>query len=95
MDSHDPRTCPNLPEWAGFGHKAPFLLTVNGRFLFGATEKKMGVHSPRRKAAQSPVPAPWADTPFPYAMMTPMVKNATVRMRKYAISFQTYFSQRS
>ena len=33
--------------------------------------------------------------PSPYAIMTPMVKNATVRMRKYAMSFQTYFSQRS
>ena len=64
--SPDPRTCPNLPKRAGFGHKAPFLLTVNGRLsppksrpngrlaptracgrsLFGATEKKMGVHSP-------------------------------------------------
>ena len=54
MDSHDSRTCPNLPEWAGFGHKAPFLLTVNGRFLFGATEKKMGVHSRTAKRCIPP-----------------------------------------
>ena len=33
---------------APFCAQAPFLLTVNGRFLFGATEKKMGVHSPVR-----------------------------------------------
>ena len=30
-----------------------------------------------------------------YAIMTPIVKNATVSMRKYRISFHTYFSHRS
>ena len=49
------QTCPNGQV---LDTKAPFLLTVNGRFLFGATEKKMGVHSQRRKAAQSPCPRP-------------------------------------
>ena len=52
------QTCPNGQV---LDTKAPFLLTVNGRFLFGATEKKMGVHSQRRKAVHPPVPAPWAD----------------------------------
>ena len=33
---------------------APFLLTVNGRFLFGATEKKMGVHPPSPLAGGLP-----------------------------------------
>ena len=44
---------------APFCVPAPFLLTVNGRFLFGATEKKMGVHS-RAAKRHTPVPAPWA-----------------------------------
>ena len=45
-DSHDPRICPNLPNGQDLDTKAPFLLTVNGRFLFGATEKKTGVQLP-------------------------------------------------
>jgi hypothetical protein len=35
------------PQGQALDTKAPFLLTVHDRFLFGATEKKMGVQSHR------------------------------------------------
>ena len=54
--SHDPRTCPNLSEWAGFGHKARFSSTVHGAFFFGKRKKNGGC---------IPRPAPVARPPRP------------------------------
>ncbi|WP_298020542.1 hypothetical protein [uncultured Dysosmobacter sp.] len=55
--------------------KAPFLLTVNGRFLFGATEKKMGVHS-RAAKRHIPRPRPQAEKPRP----APAARNLPPRL---------------
>ena len=41
---------------APFCAQAPFLLTVNGRFLFGAGEKKMGVQLPAPQSGAIPRP---------------------------------------
>ena len=60
-------------------------------FLEGVTGG--GVFAPKTSPPFPPVPLRRGRNS--YAIMTPMVKNATVRMRKYAMSFQTYFSQRS
>ena len=50
--SPDPRTCPNLPKRAGFGHKAPFLLTVNGR-LSPPKSRPNGRLAPTRACGRS------------------------------------------
>ena len=64
-DSHAPRTCPNLPAWAGFGHESAFSFDRERPFSFRRNRKENGGSFPRRKAAQSPVPAPWAGHPVP------------------------------
>ena len=60
-----------------------FSLGGRGGTLLFSKEKCPLPPSPLRRGRNS------------YAIMTPIVKNATVSMRKYRISFHTYFSHRS
>ena len=61
--SGTPRLVHSWPEGPTVDTKAPFLLTVNSRFLFGATEKKMGVHSRTAKPCTLPSPPVGGKTP--------------------------------
>ena len=53
-----PRLVTTWPIQVKLGRKAPFLLTVNGRFLFGKTKRKWGF-SPVPQSGTFPALRPW------------------------------------